>query len=121
MWSVVVSDGSDNDSTVKDSVTISGPKPNAINIDPDPTNLTNGRPSQPLKVVGTDLANVDTVKLVLTGQQPIMADAGSVKAGDKEVICTVTIPPNTVAGPWDVTFSDTAKNEATVQKKINIA
>jgi hypothetical protein len=127
-WTVVVTDNANNDSRVPDSVTIGkrpedadAAKPKPQTVDPDPTTLTIGKAVQSLKITGTNLAKVTAVTLSVDGQPEILADDKSVKATDTEVICTMSIPANAIAGARDVVVSDDAKNEATLSGKVNIA
>lgn len=96
-----------------------GGGPNAASVDP-PILKADGS-SQRLTITGANLAKVNAVKLKSAdGKASISADAGSVKASDTTVVCTVTVPAKAPGGQWDVVVSDNANNDSTVPKGITI-
>jgi hypothetical protein len=95
-----------------------GGGPNATNAAPNKL-LADGT-AQPLRITGTNLEKVGTVKLTLEGQTPIAADADSLDVKDTEVNCKITIKTDAAPGQWEVVVSDNANNDSRIPKGVTI-
>ena len=94
--------------------------PNATSV--EQSTLKADGSAQQLKVTGTNLGKVKTLKIVSSdGKVTIQANADSVKPSETEVSCTVTVPVGTPIGAWDVVVSDNANNDSTVPKGVTIS
>jgi len=92
---------------------IGGPNAKAVN----PGNLKPDTAEQSLKITGTNLDHVVSVKLT-SGKESIVADG--VAASDTSVDCTVTTKADTEFGPWTVVVSDNANNDSRIPDGVTV-
>ena len=90
--------------------------PNAEKV--DPPSLVIGKADQPLRIIGSNLARVNTVRLAHDGKS-ISAD--DIQAKDTDVTCRVSVPAEQEEpGPWTVELSDSANNYSKVVNAITL-
>ena len=92
--------------------------PNAKSV--KPTNLDPGGDPQNLTITGTNLANVVSVKLAFQKEEPILADASTIVAGDTSITCKITTSSKSKYGPWTLVVSDSANNDSRVPDGVTI-